>query len=131
MNARILPPLTHSGVIGIGNAAPPTRPHAPFLRSRGQLRSLPPRPSRGGDGELGDAFQLRKLYNEQRLDFEALRGRLLSSSYTPPAGHPGYLPMLRELKRIFDEDAENDSVAIEYDTEIYFGHLAQARSCAE
>jgi SAM-dependent methyltransferase len=76
------------------------------------------------DGELGHAFQLRKLYNEQRFDFEGLRGRLLSSSYTPTASHPGYLPMLRELKRIFDEHAEGGSVAIEYDTEIYFGHPA-------
>ena len=74
-------------------------------------------------GELGDAFRLRKLYNEQRFDFEGLRGRLLSSSYTPTAGHPGYQPMLRELRRIFDEHAEDGSVAIEYDTEIYFGHL--------
>jgi SAM-dependent methyltransferase len=76
------------------------------------------------NGELGHAFQLRTLYNQQRLDFEGLRGRLLSSSYTPTASHPGYLPMLRELKRIFDEHARGDSVAIEYDTEIYFGHLA-------
>jgi SAM-dependent methyltransferase len=76
------------------------------------------------DGEIGDAFQLRKLYNEQRLDFEGLRGRLLSSSYTPAVGHPGYLPMLRELRRIFDEHAVGGSVAIEYDTDIYFGRLA-------
>src|SRR6185437_223482 len=75
-------------------------------------------------GELGHAFQLRTLYSPQRLDFEGLRGRSLSSSCTPTASHPGYLPMLRELKRIFDEHARGDSVAIEYDTEIYFGHLA-------
>ncbi|HSU97575.1 MAG TPA: class I SAM-dependent methyltransferase [Gemmatimonadaceae bacterium] len=83
------------------------------------------------DGAIGQAFQLRTLYNEQRFDFEGLRGRLLSSSYTPTANHPGYLPMLRELKRIFDEHAENGSVAIEYDTEIYFGHVAHARPFAE
>jgi SAM-dependent methyltransferase len=80
------------------------------------------------DGELGNAFQLRKLYNQQRFDFDGLRGRLLSSSYTPTASHPGYAPMLRELRRIFDEHAgggvDGASVAIEYDTEIYFGHLA-------
>ncbi len=75
------------------------------------------------DGEHGSAFHLRKLYNEQRFDFEGLRGRLLSSSYTPTASHPGYLPMLRELRRIFDEYADGGSVAIQYDTEIYFGHI--------
>ncbi len=75
------------------------------------------------DGERGSAFQHRKLYNEQRFDFEGLRGRLLSSSYTPTASHPGYLPMLRELRRIFDEYAEGGSVAIQYDTDIYFGQI--------
>ncbi|HXF24213.1 MAG TPA: class I SAM-dependent methyltransferase [Gemmatimonadaceae bacterium] len=74
-------------------------------------------------GERDSAFQHRTLYNEQRFDFEGLRGRLLSSSYTPTASHPGYLPMLRELRRIFDEYAEDGSVTIQYDTDIYFGHI--------
>ena len=76
-------------------------------------------------GELGKSFHLCKLYNEQRLDFDGLRGRLLSSSYTPPAGHPGYQPMLRELRRIFDEHAQAGSAILEYDTEIYFGRISQ------
>ncbi len=74
-------------------------------------------------GELGEAFQLRRLYNEQRFDFAGLRGRLLSSSYTPTAGDPSHGPMLRDLKTIFDEHAEDETVAIEYDTEIYFGRI--------
>lgn len=73
-------------------------------------------------GELGETFQLRRLYNEQRFDFDGLRGRLLSSSYTPNAGSPSYAPMLRDLQKIFDEYAEDGRVALEYDTEIYFGH---------
>jgi SAM-dependent methyltransferase len=74
-------------------------------------------------GEIGRDFELRKLYNEQRVDFDGLRGRLLSSSYTPTANHPGYKPILRDLKRIFDEHADANAVSLEYDTEIYFGHL--------
>lgn len=76
------------------------------------------------DGELGQAFQLRQLYNEQRFDFEGLRGRLLSSSYAPGPNHPGHLPMLHDLRRIFEEHARNGTVTIEYDTRIYFGRLA-------
>lgn len=77
------------------------------------------------NGDLGHAFQLRKLYNEQRFDFTGLTGRLLSSSYTPTANHPSYQLMLRELRNIFDEHADGGQVTLEYDTEIYFGHVTQ------
>src|SRR5262249_3999657 len=33
-------------------------------------------------------FTKRTVYNEQRFDFDGLRGRLLSSSYAPTTGHP-------------------------------------------
>jgi SAM-dependent methyltransferase len=68
-------------------------------------------------------FELRKVYNEQRLDFAGLKGRVLSSSYTPTESQPGYKEMIAELERVFAQFGENDSVCIEYDTEIYFGHV--------
>ena len=67
-------------------------------------------------------FTVRKLYNEQRFDFQGLQGRLLSSSYTPSPSHPNYRPMLGDLERMFDRHAESGEVCFEYDTEIYFGH---------
>jgi SAM-dependent methyltransferase len=65
----------------------------------------------------------RVFGNEQVFDFEGARGRLLSSSYTPEAGHPDYEPMLEELKRIFDAHQEDGKVRVEYDTRVYFGQL--------
>lgn len=59
----------------------------------------------------------------QRLDFEALRGRLLSSSYVPPAGHPRHLPMLQALRELFDACAERGTVSFDYDTRVFAGHL--------
>ena len=60
----------------------------------------------------------------QRLDFEALRGRLLSSSYVPPAGHPRHLPMLQALRELFDACAERGTISFDYDTRIFAGHPA-------
>ena len=39
--------------------------------------------------------------NEQRLDEAGYIGRLLSSSYAPPAGHPAHAPMLARAAEIF------------------------------
>ena len=60
----------------------------------------------------------------QRLDFEALRGRLMSSSYAPQAGHPRHEPMLHALRELFDRCAEHGTVSFDYDTRIFAGHLA-------
>jgi SAM-dependent methyltransferase len=68
-------------------------------------------------------FQLRVFDSRQEFDFDGLRGRLLSSSYAPAAGHPKHEPMLRELRRIFEEDQENGRVSFEYDTRVYYGRL--------
>lgn len=72
----------------------------------------------------GGSYESRRLYNEQRFDFDGLKGRLLSSSYTPADEHPDHQPMLRELERIFRQFEEDGMVRFEYDTEIHFGHPA-------
>lgn len=77
----------------------------------------------------GDEFftpykcEKRTLPNHQDLDYEALEGRLLSSSYAPQPGDPGYQPMLADLRRIFDKYQRDGRVRMEYDTNIYFGKL--------
>lgn len=65
-----------------------------------------------------------ELYNEQLLDFEGLKGRLLSSSYSPAPDNPQFGPMMDELKRMFDKYHDGGFVRIEYDTEVYFGPIA-------
>jgi SAM-dependent methyltransferase len=59
----------------------------------------------------------------QRLDFEALRGRLMSSSYAPKEGHPQHEPMLHALRALFDACAERGTISFDYDTRIFAGHL--------
>ena len=73
-----------------------------------------------GVGYRGDA----SFEHGQRLDFDALRGRLMSSSYAPQAGHPKHEPMLHELRELFDACAEHGTVSFDYDTRIFAGHLA-------
>ena len=65
------------------------------------------------------------LANSQSFDFEGLRGRLLSSSYAPTAGHPRHTPMLFEFKRIFQKHESGNQVRFDYDTELYFGRFTQ------
>ena len=73
-----------------------------------------------GDGYCGSA----SFEHGQRLDFEALKGRLMSSSYAPQAGHPSHEPMLRALRELFDACAEHGKVSFDYNTRIFAGHLA-------
>lgn len=59
----------------------------------------------------------------QFFDYEGLRGRLLSSSYAPPAGHPQHEPMLTDLRTLFASTAEKNLVRFDYDTRAYLGRL--------
>ena len=68
-------------------------------------------------------FSQRDLPNDQTLDWDSLRGRLRSSSFTPTEGHPNYAPMMQELRKLFDEYQENGQVRMDYFTRIYYGQL--------
>jgi SAM-dependent methyltransferase len=68
-------------------------------------------------------FQERAFAMSQQFDYAGLEGRLLSSSYAPAQGHPKHEPMLKELRRIFNEQAENGRVSFDYKTRVYFGKL--------
>jgi SAM-dependent methyltransferase len=59
----------------------------------------------------------------QRFDYDGAAGRLLSSSYAPLEGHPGYEPMMVEMQRIFRTHAADGLVEFEYKTRVFFGHL--------
>ncbi|MQA92410.1 MAG: methyltransferase domain-containing protein [Gemmatimonas sp.] len=64
-----------------------------------------------------------KLYNEQRLDLEGLKGRLLSSSYVPSEADPAHSTMLAEVERIFLNYEQSGTVSLQYDTKIFLGRL--------
>ena len=61
--------------------------------------------------------------NEQIFDFEGVKGRLLSSSYAPLAGHPNHEPLIAALCRWFETYQENGQIHFTYKTRIYYGKL--------
>ena len=72
-------------------------------------------------------FERATFDNEQVLDLDGLKGRLLSISYVPGEGELCSEEMLRQAEEIFHEHATDGAVAIEYDTEVYYGRLDAAR----
>jgi SAM-dependent methyltransferase len=80
---------------------------------------------RKNEGNINEFFQYKKkvFSNYQDLDFEGLRGRLLSASYIPLEENPTYKEMISELAKIFKDNEQNGKIRIEYDTEIYYGKL--------
>lgn len=66
-------------------------------------------------------YDIHAFPNSQRFDYGGLEGRLLSSSYTPAPGRPGYEPMLAELRRLFDAHQQDGQVSIDYDARVYLG----------
>ena len=61
--------------------------------------------------------------NHQEFDFQALRGRLLSSSYTPEASSPKFQPMVDELASIFEKFQSEGMVRFDYDTRVFYERL--------
>jgi SAM-dependent methyltransferase len=68
-------------------------------------------------------FRIASFENRQVFDYEGVKGRLLSSSYTPEPGHPQHQPMLDELASIVGAHQVDGTVTFEYDTNVYFGQL--------
>jgi SAM-dependent methyltransferase len=68
-------------------------------------------------------FSEQVFENLQHFDFEGLKGRLLSSSYVPENGDPKFGPMLEALEKIFRKYAVKNTVAIEYDTRVFYGQF--------
>ena len=69
------------------------------------------------------AYRSHRFDNRQVFDFDGLKGRLLSTSYTPPPGHPNHQPMLDALRPLYDEHQDGGRVAFEYDTRVYYGQI--------
>ena len=76
---------------------------------------------------LRDFFQAemqRKTFlNVQTLDFNGLKGRMLSASYIPSENDALFEPMIAELKLLFDKYAESGKIHSLYNTNIFFSQL--------
>ncbi len=65
----------------------------------------------------------RAFANQQVLDFDGLKGRLVSSSFMPQEGHPCYDGMIAALGGLFAAHQVNGHVTLEYETKVFYGRL--------
>jgi SAM-dependent methyltransferase len=70
-----------------------------------------------------EAFHLKSIENVQLFDYDGLRGRTRSASYTPEPGAENFEPLYAALEALFQKHEKNGQVTFEYDTRIYYGHL--------
>jgi SAM-dependent methyltransferase len=69
------------------------------------------------------SYKQIRLPNPQTMDFEGLKGRMLSSSYMPQEGSPNFDEMMRSLREIFDRHQKQNKVVMTYDTELHIGRV--------
>jgi len=69
------------------------------------------------------SFAVATFPNHQVFDYEGLKGRVFSSSYTPEPGNPNFEPMVHQLEQIFDKHQQQGQVVFDYDTRVYYGQL--------
>jgi SAM-dependent methyltransferase len=82
------------------------------------------------ESEIADFFAPRKVKlktfeNLQHFDFESLKGRTQSASYTPQPGDDNFEPLFSELEKVFKRHVMKGKVTVEYDTRVYYGRLAR------
>ena len=73
---------------------------------------------------FGAPFRRVAFPNEQRFDFDGLRGRAMSASYVPQPEHPSHGPFVTRLRDLFDAHQRDGEVVFEYETEVFFGRVA-------
>jgi ubiquinone/menaquinone biosynthesis C-methylase UbiE len=76
---------------------------------------------------LEKAFQIEfkqaVFENSQILDFEGMKGRILSSSYMPSPEHPRFDELIKILKTLFAEHQKNGKIQVLYDTNIFYSQF--------
>ena len=92
--------------------APPTSDNDSYLIEEGLRKWYAP-----------GIINFKSFDNAQVVDFDGLRGRILSSSYSPTLDQPKYGPMLDELESIFEKHQVNGKVSIDYECRICYGQL--------
>jgi SAM-dependent methyltransferase len=76
------------------------------------------------------AIAHKSFSNFQGFDFEALAGRVRSSSYMPQAGDANFQPMMAALRELFDATQQSGRVRMDYTTQVYLGPLDATRNPA-
>jgi ubiquinone/menaquinone biosynthesis C-methylase UbiE len=68
-------------------------------------------------------FEEAVFSNRQTVDFDGLKGRMLSASYVPTEENPRFAEMIKNLKSLFATHEENGKIQILYDTKIFYGQI--------
>ncbi len=68
-------------------------------------------------------FRRKTFQNAQTVDFEGLKGRVLSSSYMPAETDESFEPLIIELQRLFANYAENGKIQILYNTNVFYSRF--------
>lgn len=66
-------------------------------------------------------MQVTVFPHQEQLDWDALKGQLLSASYIPLPGQARHEEMMQQLKEVFQAHASNGYVTMEYKTKVYWG----------
>ena len=115
----------------------PRRDGTPFLEAFGELMSTY-RTDDGAGGDAEDVYEMTKAFFDdgsggrwsyevgsfpysQHLDFESLKGFVLSSSSMPAGDEPGSEEMLRDLEEVFHANESGGVVVMEYKVSVYCG----------
>ena len=68
-------------------------------------------------------FRRKSFLNVQTLDFEGLKGRLLSSSYMPSEKDSKFEPMIGKLRLVFDKYSESGKIQVLYSTNVFYSQF--------
>ncbi|HTI09769.1 MAG TPA: class I SAM-dependent methyltransferase [Puia sp.] len=93
-----------------------------FTRTYGQQYESA---NRINEAEMAAFFQPREMRVQvfphvKLLDFEALKGLVLSASYMPLEGEARYEEMIGRLEELYAIHKENGLVKMEYETKVYY-----------
>jgi SAM-dependent methyltransferase len=64
-----------------------------------------------------------EFHHHRMMDFDGIKGLLLSSSYMPNATHVQYAAMIQELEHMFKKFQQKGIVQLEYVSRVYCGRI--------
>lgn len=102
--------------------------HEKLLRAHGTDYAENNHERRASPAEIRRFFYPQPVHdhvsaNSQVCDWDAFKGRVLSSSYMPDEGGPGYAPMVKDLEKLFREFQSGGLITLEYDTRVHVGEI--------